>query len=138
MSLKKIEKFLSLHHVLTLATTFDSEISACSLFYAYDDTCQRFIVASSDSTTHIKHILNNPNVAGNILLETKIIVKIQGVQFRGIFRELPKNDTNIYYKRFPHAIVLQPKLWEIYVEFFKMTDNSLGFGKKLTWQRASQ
>ncbi|MDY0117782.1 MAG: pyridoxamine 5'-phosphate oxidase family protein [Sulfurimonadaceae bacterium] len=134
-SLSKIEKFLTAHHVLTLATCHKDEISACSLFYAYDKEKQRFIVASSEDTTHVKHILQNPKVAGNIPLETKIIANIQGVQFRGVFRLLANEDNHLYYKRFPPALVMQPTLWEIEVEFFKMTDNTLGFGKKIIWER---
>jgi len=28
---------------------------------------------------------------------------------------------------------MNPKLWQIKVNYFKMTDNKLGFGKKLIW-----
>lgn len=136
-ALEKIERFLAKHHVLTLATFADGEVSACSLFYAYDPACQRFIVASSDETTHIRHIAKNQNVAGNILLETKIVGKIQGVQFRGKFLEAEPSVSAIYFKRFAHAVIMQPKLWKIEVDSFKMTDNTLGFGKKLIWKQTS-
>ena len=136
--LKKIESFIQEHHVMSLATNHENEISVCSLFYAFSKELLSFVVASSDETTHIRHIEYNAKVAGNILLETKNIGKIQGVQFRGEF--LPLQDEklkNLYFKTFPHAIVMQPKLWQIKVEYFKMTDNRLGFGKKLIWQAAS-
>ncbi|MDD2567745.1 MAG: pyridoxamine 5'-phosphate oxidase family protein [Thiovulaceae bacterium] len=136
-SLERIEKFLQKHHVLTLATCAEGEVSACSLFYAYDATCQRFIVASADETTHIRHILQNPRVAGNIPLETKIVGKIQGVQFRGLFAHAKEEARTIYFKRFPYALAMQPKLWEIKVDFFKMSDNTLGFGEKVIWQETS-
>ena len=135
--LEKISSFLHKHHVMSLATTKGDELSVCSLFYAFDLNKRSFVVASSDETTHIKHIKQNSSVAGNIVLETKRIDKIQGVQFRGIFslledRELKK----LYFKNFPHAIVMKPKLWQIKVDYFKMTDNALGFGKKIIWQES--
>lgn len=131
--LKKIESFIEKHHVLSLATSDGDELSVCSLFYAYDNLT--FVVASSDETTHIKHIKKNEKIAGNILLETKEVGKIQGLQFRGRFRALEDGSLKkLYFKRFPYALVMNPKLWEIEVDYFKLTDNRLGFGKKIIWQ----
>ncbi|MEJ2373224.1 MAG: hypothetical protein P8Y16_05450, partial [Sulfurimonas sp.] len=70
----------------------------------------------------------------NILLETKEIGKIQGLQFRGIFRKNEDKElSKLYFKTFPYALALQPKLWIIDVDYFKLTDNRLGFGKKIIW-----
>ncbi|DAB41198.1 MAG TPA: hypothetical protein CFH81_02570 [Sulfurovum sp. UBA12169] len=135
--LKKIDAFLQKHHVLTLATTDGSELSACSLFYAYDAQKLSFVVASSYETTHIKNITNNPKIAGTVVLETKIVGKIEGVQFRGNF--LPTEDESLkklYFKSFPYALAMNPKLWQIKINYFKFTDNTLGFGKKIIWQDA--
>ncbi len=137
-NLQKIVSFLAGHHVLSLATSDGNEISVCSLFYAFSEEKVSFIVASGEDTSHIKHINKNHNIAGNILLETKNIGKIQGVQFRGEFLPLEdKKLKKIYFKEFPHAIVMKPKLWQIKVNYFKMTDNKLGFGKKIIWQDSS-
>lgn len=69
-----------------------------------------------------------------MLLETKIVTKIQGVQFSGTVTLLEnKNLANCYYKDFPYALALNPTLWQIKVVCFKMTDNRLGFGKKIIW-----
>jgi len=136
--LEKIVKFLDNHHVMSLATSLNDEVSACSLFYAFDRDELSFIVASRDETLHIEHIKQNPNIAGNILLETQKIGKIQGVQFRGTMSEL-KDDKlkKIYFSSFPYALALLPKLWQIKVRYFKMTDNKLGFGKKIIFEVAS-
>jgi uncharacterized protein YhbP (UPF0306 family) len=123
---------------MSLATSFENELSVCSLFYAYSQELNSFVIASSEETTHIKHIKNNPNIAANILLETKTIGKIQGLQFRGKFKELQdKTLKKLYFKAFPYALVLNPKLWQIEVEYFKLTDNRLGFGKKIIWPEVS-
>jgi len=133
--LEKITRFLEQHHVLSLASYDASFLSVCSLFYTYSSSYNSFIVASSDETTHIKHITNNKNIAGNIVLETKTIAKVQGVQFRGTFSLLEDKDLEkLYFKAFPHALLMKPKLWQIKVNYFKMTDNTLGFGKKIIWE----
>jgi len=123
---------------MSLATNFEDELSVCSLFYAYSKEINAFVVASSEDTTHIKHIKQNPNIAANILLETKTVAKIQGLQLRGKFRELQDNSLKkLYFKAFPYAFALSPKLWQIDVEYFKLSDNRLGFGKKIIWSEVS-
>lgn len=134
--LEKISSFLNEHHVLSLATSDRSELSVCSLFYAYSQNENSFVVASSDETQHIQHINKNSSVAGNILLETKTIGKIQGVQFRGEFSLLDNSELKkLYFNSFPQALIMRPKLWQIKVNYLKMTDNRLGFGKKIIWHK---
>ena len=133
--LEKILNFINKHHVMSLATSTPSELSVCNLFYAYNAKELSFIVASSDDTTHIQNILKNSKVAGSIVLETKIVGKIQGLQFRGSF--LPLDDSSmkkLYFKTFPYALAMNPTLWQIKIDYFKLTDNTLGFGKKIIWR----
>ena len=133
--LEKIVSFLNKHHVLSLATSSEEEISVCNLFYTFAKDKVSFIVASSDDTTHIQHINKSPKIAGTVVLETKAVGKVQGVQFRGEFLELQDNALKgLYFKAFPYAIAMNPKLWQIKINYFKMTDNTLGFGKKIIWQ----
>ncbi len=137
-NLLKIDTFLQKHHVLSLSTTDGLDISACNLFYVFDATCNSFVVASSDETTHVKNILQSPKVAGTIVLETKIVGKIKGVQFRGLFLPLEEDSIKkLYFKHFPYALAMNPKLWQIKINYFKLTDNRLGFGKKIIWKRNS-
>jgi uncharacterized protein YhbP (UPF0306 family) len=137
-NLQSISLFLNEHHVMSLASSYENELSVCSLFYVFDRQSISFVVASSKDTTHISHISHNPNVAGNIVLETSIVGKIQGVQFRGEFLKLEDKELKkLYFKKFPYALALNPTLWQIKVNYFKMTDNRLGFGKKIIWQNFS-
>ena len=130
--LERIETFIAEHHVMSLATSGENGVSVCSLFYAYDTKTKSFIVASSDDTLHIKNILQNKFVAGNILLETKNVGEIKGLQFSGEFTLLEDEKLKHYYfDAFPYALALNPKLWQIKVKHFKLTDNTLGFGKKI-------
>ncbi|EDZ61900.1 protein containing UPF0306/FMN binding domain [Sulfurimonas gotlandica GD1] len=133
--LEKIVNFIKQHHVMSLATSAELELSVCNLFYAFDEKEVSFVVASSDETTHIQNIIKNPNVAGSVVLETKTVGKIQGLQFRGTFSILEDEALKkLYFKTFPYALAMMPKLWKIKINYFKMTDNNLGFGKKIILQ----
>ena len=122
---------------MSLATNYSDELSVCNLFYIFAKERNSFVVASDINTLHIKHIQKNKKVAGSVVLETKTIGKIQGVQFKGEFTELTDlNLTKLYFTKFPYAKLLNPKLWQIKISDFKMTDNSLGFGKKLVWSNS--
>ena len=136
--LEKITAFIEEHHVLSLATSLDDMPSVCSAFYAYDAQSHSFVIASSEETLHIQQVKQNPKVAGNILLETKEVGKIQGLQFFASMH--PLEDERLkknYFQRFPYALALLPKLWQIEVSRFKLTDNRLGFGKKIIYEFAS-
>jgi len=135
--LEKIDTFLQEHHVMSLSTCRENEISSCNLFYVFDKLTNSFVVASSDDTLHVENIKINKNIAGTVVLETKTIGKIQGVQFRGEFVSLEdKTLKKLYLKHFPYAIAMNPTLWQIKINYFKMTDNKLGFGKKIIWSES--
>jgi len=124
--------FIQKHHVLSLATCNAGELSCCSVFYVYDSKNICFIFASSKETTHIQHIEKNPNIAANILLETDEIGRIEGLQIQGKVTLLKDKELQkLYFKKYPYALALLPTLWRLDVRSFKMTDNKLGFGKKL-------
>lgn len=64
---------------------------------------------------------------------------IRGVQYSGRIRRLGGEEheqaREAYVKRFPVAMKVSAPLWEIQLEELKMTDNTLGFGKKRHWRR---
>lgn len=131
---KKIEDFISKHHVLTLATaTSDGTPYCCNAFYAYHDGA--FIFTTDLSTTHGKMMAENARVAASIVLETRTVGKVQGLQIMGIVKPAIEGDKMTYIKSFPYAAVADLTLWRLEADFMKLTDNRLGFGKKLIWQR---
>jgi uncharacterized protein YhbP (UPF0306 family) len=75
----------------------------------------------------------NASVACAITLETRIVGKVQGAQICGIAERGDEEDKRIYIKRFPYAAVAPLNLWAVEPTFIKLTDNTLGFGKKLIW-----
>lgn len=157
---QRIIRFLRHHHVLALSTWSDEGLWTAHCFYALLPEEQALVFTSDPDTRHGHNMLQNPNVSGGIALETKIIGKIRGIQLSGrsffcenvtdaspvssviptkigtpsLTAELGKC-RNAYLKRFPFALAAKLDLWILYIDYIKMTDNLLGFGKKLEWRR---
>lgn len=136
--LEKIAKFIKRHHVLTLATASDDGTPYCSnAFYAYDARRNVLIFTSDDSTRHTGEMRARSSVAASIVLETRIVGRIQGVQICGTAVEGDGEDRKTYLKRFPYAAAMgAATIWRIEPDFMKLTDNTLGFGKKLIWRKS--
>ena len=133
---KKITSFIARHHVLTLATaTADGMPYCAACFYAYDKERNVIVFTTDDTTTHGQQMIANANVACAINLETRVVGKVQGLQVCGVVRRGDEQDKSTYIKRFPYAAVAPLNIWAIEPSFMKLTDNTLGFGKKLIWKR---
>lgn len=132
-------RFLKKHHVLTLATSVGETPYCANLFYAWLEAEQAFVFTSSLSTKHASDALIRPKVAASVVLESKTVGKLQGIQITGtLYRpqgQLLSRAKKRYLIRFPYAAVAELELWILEAEWMKMTDNTLGFGKKLIWQR---
>ena len=129
--------FLRRHHVLTLATCRDNRPWCCQCFYVYVDRLCGLVFTSDTTTRHIAEAVQQPYVAGSIVLESTVVGKLQGIQLEGKLieadGELLKEIKFAYLKRFPFALLMNTKLWFLELSSMKMTDNRLGFGKKLYW-----
>ena len=130
---KRIIDFIRRHHVLTLATSVEGEPYCAACFYAYDKERNRIVFTSDDSTRHAQQMLENAKVAVGITLETRIVGKVQGVQICGVASRGNDEDKRLYIKRFPYAALAPLNIWAVEPTFIKLTDNTLGFGKKLIW-----
>ena len=135
----KIEHFIAENKVFTMATSSNGDPHCASCFYAYDKVNKTLIFSSDDHTKHITDAIANTNVAGTINTEVTAIVKIQGIQFTGEFinptKEEAKGLYSIYYNKFPFARAKPAPIWGVQLNWIKMTDNTLGFGNKLEWER---
>jgi uncharacterized protein len=133
----RIIKFFRKHHVLTIATTVDSEPWCANCFYVYLEEENALVFTTDNDTRHGTEFMKNPNVAGAVVLETMVIGKIQGIQFQGIVSvpegELLSKAKWAYLKKFPPAALMDTNLWLVRLTLIKMTDNRFGFGKKLIW-----
>ncbi len=132
--------FLQTHHVMTLATTVDGIPWCAQCFYLFVPEWRSLLFTSDRDTRHSSEALRNPLVAGSILLETEAIGKIQGIQLTGILEEatgsMGSEATFRYLKRFPYAVLAKSTMWILRMQYVKMTDNRLGFGKKQIWKAA--
>lgn len=133
---QRIVAFIKKHHVLTLATLKVSgeQPYVANCFYAYDTERNIFIFTSDSSTRHGAEMEQNPRVALNIVRETRIVGAIEGLQITGLAERGDDEAKRRYIRRFPYAAVAPLTLWMVRPEFMKLTDNKLGFGKKLIWQ----
>lgn len=136
---KTIIEFIKEHHVLTLATCVNSVPYCSNMFYTLLEKELYLIFTSDKKTRHITEVGQNPVVAGSIVLETETIGKIQGLQFCGNMTEISgkikAKAVAAYIKRFPYAVLSGTPLWAIELTYMKFTDNRLGFGKKLIWEK---
>ena len=157
---KRISRFLRKHHVLTLSTVSEQGSWSAHVFYAWMPEHDALVFTTESTTRHGRDMLANPSVSGGIVLETKVVGRIRGVQLKGKTKRLGDQETErprdqetmrpetgdqrlityhasrvTYLKRFPYAIAAKLDLWVLEIEYVKMTDNRLGFGTKLEWRR---
>lgn len=136
----KITDFIGNHHVLVLATCADCQPYCCDCFYAYDAERNTFIIKTdAENTRHMKEIAQNSNVAASIVLETKEVGKLQGLQICAKAVTPTGDDLShakkTYLKHYPYAIAVPGTYVVLEPNYYKLTDNRLGFGKKLVWNR---
>jgi uncharacterized protein YhbP (UPF0306 family) len=132
-----IIKFFRKHHVLTIATTVENVLWCANCFYVYLEEENSLVFTTDAGTRHGKEFIKNPMVAGSVVLETMVIGKLRGIQFQGVISEpageLLSKAKWAYLKKFPPAALMDTHLWVVKLTLIKMTDNRLGFGKKLLW-----
>ncbi|NMC37583.1 MAG: hypothetical protein GYA41_04590 [Bacteroidales bacterium] len=136
---ERISRFLRRHHVLTIATSAGNEPWCANCFYVYLPERNSLVFTTDHQTRHGKEFRQNNLVAGSVVLETKIPGRIRGIQFQAIVSE-PEDEVldearKAYLKRFPVAMLMETHLWLCDLVYIKMTDNRLGFGKKLIWMK---
>ncbi len=138
----KIVAFVKRHHVMTLATVGDEGRPwVAHAFYAWMAREGWFVFMNNPATRHGTEMAANPRVAAAIALETRVVGRLQGLQIEGgvALAEGEELDAarRAYLRRFPYATVMEQPVWVLRPTSMKLTDNTLGFGKKLTWSADS-
>ena len=137
---KKIKSFIEEQKNLTFCTSTQNEPYCASCFYAFIKEENFLVIKSDKNSKHIVNALINDSLAGTIIPDLSKIGVIKGIQFTGKFitptGELLEKMKKAYYSRFPFALTMTAEIWGIEITGIKMTDNKLGFGKKLTWEKA--
>ncbi len=109
-------------------------------FYVFDAAAMALWLMTEPHTRHGGLMLNNGWVVGTIAPKPKSIALIRGVQYRAEAVLLSGEEAEAararYCKRFPIARAMKASVWRLDLHEVKMTDNTLGFGKKLHWARS--
>jgi len=110
-----------------------------NIFYAFDKVERRLYFKSSHNSNHAQYLLQNKTIAGTILPDKLNLFSIRGVQFTGYVTDNPDmvhhHAAEEYHRKFPFALAMPGEVWTIQLETIKMTDNTVGIGKKICWQR---
>lgn len=135
--LSAIARYLKKQHVLTLCS--GNPVWCANCFYLFNAEKVAFWLMTETTTRHGAQMREDPQVAGTVSGQPKSVLLIKGVQYAGRIGLLENEEEQVarkaYIKRFPIAAKVTAPLWEIKLDELKMTDNALGFGKKLTWTR---
>lgn len=134
---ERIVKFIKRHHVLTLATCAEWQPWCANAFYTYVEEFNVFVFTSDTNTRHAQEALKNGCVAASVVLETRVVGRVQGLQIEGEMEQTQDEALRkAYLKRFPYASVMELHLWVLRPVRMKLTDNTLVFGKKLIWEKS--
>ena len=113
-----------------------------SCFYAFNSETAMLYFKSSTHSRHAGLLLKNPFVAGTVLPDKLNKITIQGIQFEGTVLDarqpLVKRTLGIYLAKHPLALAIPGDIWALQINSIKMTDSTLGFGKKLLWEREAE
>ncbi|PWC20184.1 hypothetical protein DDT52_09960 [Brenneria roseae subsp. roseae] len=142
LALDAISRYLKKLHVLTLCVGDNSDLWCASCFYTYDQQQVAFYLMTELHTRHGELMRRQPRVAGTVSGQPKSVMLIKGVQFQARAELLQGEDEQQarahYNSRFPIARSVKAPVWRLQLTELKMTDNTLGFGKKRHWQRTEQ
>ncbi len=137
--LKHILKFLNKQHVLALCAVADGEMWSANCFYVTDAESMTLYFMTEMKTLHGALMAKSPHIVGTIAPHRKTIALIKGIQYRGeatvLSGEEEAHARHLYCRHFPVAIAMKAPVWGLKLSHIKMTDNALGFGKKLLWDR---
>jgi uncharacterized protein YhbP (UPF0306 family) len=94
---------------------------------------------SSASSRHASYLKQNPYVSGTIQPDKLNLFVVKGIQFEGIILNADENVKKMaakeYYFQYPVALTMQGDIWIIQLENIRLTDSTIGFGKKIYWNK---
>lgn len=133
----KIEQFIAENHVISIAVNDKNEIWSFNAFYVKNEQNNQLIILTSLDSIHGNILQKNPNVSGTISNQISDVKELKGLQFKGtlIANKNAAHLYELYCTKFPIAKNLKETVWILEFETLKYTDNSLGFGTKLYWEK---
>jgi uncharacterized protein YhbP (UPF0306 family) len=137
---KPIVEFIVKQTCASICCTDEQGNPYCfSCFYVLNSDDGLLYFKSSAGTKHGGILQQRQSIAGTILPDklNKLIVK--GIQFEG---RMLRDDHPLaiaapahYYKKNPAALAIPGEIWVLELFHIKMTDSTLGFGKKIIWDK---
>lgn len=135
---KRISHFLSENHVLTVCAVADGDMWSANCFYVVNTESMELYIMTELKTLHGALMQKNPHVVGTIAPHPKTVALIKGIQYRACATILEgdkeRTARSLYCQKFPVAIAMKSPIWQLKLDEIKMTDNTLGFAKKLLWK----
>lgn len=138
----RIGAFLAAHNTLTLATVgADGQAHACAVFYAAGPDLALYFL-SEPKTLHARHIGEEAMIAATIEENNQDWTSIRGLQIHGLARPCngaeADNARTLYAIRYPFVGRVQTlagplaraRFYQITPFWFRLIDNTLGFGHK--------
>lgn len=108
-------------------------------FYALDSNKGILYFKSSANSQHAVIMKENPVIAGTVLPDKLNKLSVKGIQFEAEVLDCVASGVSDgmkdYFKKHPLALLMPGELWALQINHIKMTDNTLGFGKKIIWTR---
>lgn len=136
---KRIWSFVKSQTVLNFATS-ENDIPWCaSCYYALEKEFKLLVFKTDMDSRHMKEAMKQLWVAGTVLPDKQKKGIVIGIQFQGKMvvedEEKIKKATKRYYKKFPFAKAMDGDIAVVELTHVKLTDNKLGFGKRLVWEK---
>ena len=132
---EKITDFIEAQKVATICCVDEENLPYCfSCFFAFDDKREMIYFKTSADTRHAALLVIKSAVAGTVQPDKLNPLAIKGLQFNGyVVRGNTEHAATVYHRKYPFALAIKGDIWMIRLTYIKMTDNTLGFGKKITW-----
>lgn len=135
---QRIIDFVQAQKIASICCVDEENNPYCfSCFFAFDEKKLLLYFKSSTATRHAQLLAQHNAVAGTINPDKLNTLAIKGLQFTGVMLDpgdpLAADAPFVYHKKYPFAAAMPGDVLTIKLSAIKMTDNTLSFGKKITW-----
>ncbi len=136
-----IEHFIAQQSLATVCCAGpEGDLHCFSCYYTYNEKLQLLYFKTSEQTTHMEYLLQNPVLAGTIVPDKLNKMISKGIQFNGSLLKSSHPQTHDagkqFHRRYPFALAMPGTVYTIRLDRLKMTDNTLGIGTRLVWDRS--
>lgn len=125
---KNFINFFKKNHIVTIGFNSSLGVYLFNAFYIFINN--NIIFASSTDAFHTKEFRKNLQISGTIFKNTKLISKIEGIQFLANLDDVNDKEKMLYSLNYPVRIVKNIKIFKAKIYWAKYTSNNLGFGHK--------